>query len=104
MGTLRSTGADQGDGPPPGAAHSGQKRPRSRPSGEVIPQSKLVRTLHYLEAAAPFAAGGILIASGTASALQQADIIGWGGPMAGAHMPTSLLVVGAGAGIMVASW
>ncbi|HYG74918.1 MAG TPA: GGDEF domain-containing protein [Planctomycetota bacterium] len=66
--------------------------------------SLLKRVCQSIEGAAPFAAGGILIASGTTSALHTAGLTMWGGPMAGAALPVSLLVGGAGTGLIVASW
>lgn len=61
-------------------------------------------TLRLIEAFAPFAAGLLLVVCGLLSALHTLKLGGFpAGPLAGATLTTALLVLGAGAGVVIAS-
>src|SRR5437868_325341 len=88
MGTDRGPRHHQGAGPAPRAAVE------SRPGLALIKK---------LEAAAPFAAGGILLAGGIASAISKIGVRAIPDLIPSASMTVSLLIAGAGAGIVVAA-
>ncbi|MFH0939546.1 MAG: GGDEF domain-containing protein [Planctomycetota bacterium] len=54
-----------------------------------------------LEVLAPFAVGGLLLASGVCAAASALNFRVWAGPLTGTPLPAALLIAGAGLGVLI---